>query len=84
MKALSTDIAEGYTTVNPIFLKPFDDESLKELYQELFKYQAQVRAEKFPHHDPLAIRSRNLRLQRLHLSAMIIKTYARARKIQIY
>jgi hypothetical protein len=27
-KALTVDIAEGYIAVNPLFLKPFDSESL--------------------------------------------------------
>lgn len=84
MRALSGDIADGYVTVNPIFLKPLDDEALKELYQELFKHLSEIRAEKFPVHNPLAIRKRNVRLQRLHLSSVVIKTYAKSKKIRLY
>lgn len=80
-KAIAQDIAEGYLAVNPIFLKPFDDESLKELYQELNKYQIEVRAEKFPFGDVQGIRKRNLKLQRLFGSIMVIRTFAKTKRI---
>ena len=35
LKAITYDIAEGYVVVNPIFLKPLDDDSLKGLYHEI-------------------------------------------------
>ncbi len=83
LKAISYDISEGYLTVNPIFLKSLDDDSLKALYQEIIKVQAEIRAEKFPHTDTQLIRRRNMRLQRLHQSLMVIKNFARERKIML-
>lgn len=77
--AISRDIADGYVTVNPIFLKPLDAETLKGLYQQITKLQTEIRGEKFPSKDIEAIRYRNLRLQRLHNSLMIIKNFARER-----
>ncbi len=81
VKIIAKDISEGYVTVNPLFLKPFGPENLKELYQEVIKTQSEVRAEKFPFGDIEAIRWRNLKLQRLHTAAMIIKTFARDKRI---
>ena len=83
IKAVSFDIADGYLVVNPIFLKSLDDESLKGLYNEIMKGQSEIRAEKFPHNDTQSIRSRNMRLQRLHQALIIIKNFARERKIII-
>lgn len=83
-KSISTDIAEGYVTVNPLFLKPFDLESLKELHQGIMKMQAEIRGEKFPHSDTKAIRKRNMRLQRLHSASTIIKNYAREKRMPFY
>ncbi|HXX57539.1 MAG TPA: hypothetical protein VEI96_06025 [Thermodesulfovibrionales bacterium] len=83
LKAMARDIAEGYVTVNPLFLKSFDNETLKEFYHEVMKTQGEVRGEKFPHNDVMEIRLRNLRLQRLHSSAMIIRNFARARRIPL-
>lgn len=81
LKAITYDIAEGYVVVNPIFLKPLDDDSLKGLYHELMKTQTGIRGEKFPHCDAQAIRWRNTRLQRLYAALMIIKNFARERRI---
>jgi hypothetical protein len=84
LKAITFDVAEGYVVVNPIFLKPLDNDSLKGLYQELMKTQTEIRGEKFPHGDTQAIRWRNTKLQRLYSALMIIKTFARERKIILY
>jgi hypothetical protein len=81
VRLIAQDISDGYVTVNPLFLKPFDAESLKELYQHVIKTQAEIRGEKFPFGDAQAIRWRNLRLQRLHSAAMIIRNFARDRRV---
>jgi len=83
LKAIARDISDGYATVNPLFLKPFDAETLKALYHEVMKTQAEIRGEKFPFSDVQAIRWRNMRLQRLHTTAMIIRTYARDKRITL-
>ena len=81
LKALTLDIAEGYVSVNPIFLKLFTPEQLKELFREVSKTQNDVRAERFPANDLMAIRTRNLKLQRLHSASMIIRNFAKERRI---
>jgi hypothetical protein len=81
LKALTLDIAEGYIAVNPIFLKLFETEQLKEIYREVIKTQNDVRGERFPTNDLMAIRSRNLKLQRLHTASMIIRNFAKERRI---
>jgi hypothetical protein len=83
LKAATFDIAEGYTVVNPIFLKPIDRETFKELFAMLMKMQAEIRSEKFPSGDIAAIRNRNLRLQRLHSASVVMKNFARLRKIPL-
>jgi len=82
-KALTVDVAEGYVAVNPLFLKSFDPESLKEFYQQIDKTQKELRAEKFPTNDVQAIRMRNLRLQRLYQAQMIIRNFARERRTSL-
>ena len=82
-KALTMDVAEGYIAVNPIFLKPFSPEGLKELYYEIDKTQKFLRSEKFPANDIEAIRMRNLKLQRLYLATVVIRTFARERRIAL-
>ncbi len=83
-KAIVRDVAEGYAVINPIFLKPFEASAIKTLYHEMLKHQTEVRGEHFPHDDIKAIRWRNLRLQRLNAAAMIIRNYAREKRIRIF
>lgn len=83
LKAIAFDIAEGYVVVNPLFLKPLDQESLTGLYHEIMKVQIEIRGDKFPHGDTQAIRWRNTRLQRLNSASMILKNFARERRIII-
>jgi hypothetical protein len=83
LKATAYDIAEGYVVVNPLFLKPLEEESLKGLYHEIVKAQVVIRGEKFPQGDTRAIRWRNTKLQRLNSASMILKNFARERRIII-
>lgn len=83
LKATIRDIADGYITVNPLFLKPFEKETIRDLYQEISKVQIEVRGEKFPSNDANAIRERNLRLQRLYSTLMIIRHFARERRFPL-
>jgi hypothetical protein len=82
-KAVAYDVAEGYIIVNPLFLKPLDAEALKVLYAEMQKVQSEIRGEKFPHADIQAIRRRNTRLSRLHQATMIVRNFARERRVLI-
>ncbi len=84
IKMAVIDIADGYTIVNPILLKPLDDETLKELYVGLQKAMVDIRREKFPFHDSEALRFRNMKLQRLNTSAMVVRAYAKTKRILLF
>lgn len=83
LKALITDVAEGYVAVNPLFLKSFEPELLRDFYHEISKIQIDIRAEKFPTRDVLGIRNRNVKLQRLYSAVVIIRNFARERRISL-
>lgn len=83
LKALIRDVADGYVVVNPLFLKAFDSETLRDFYHEISKIQIEVRSEKFPTNDILAIRTRNMKLQRLYTAIMVIRNYARERRVSL-
>jgi hypothetical protein len=83
LKALIRDVADGYIAVNPLFLKSFEPEVLKEFYHEISKGQNDIRLERFPTNDVNAIRMRNVKLQRLYAATMIIRNFARERRIPI-
>jgi hypothetical protein len=81
LKAITFDIADGYVVVNPLFLKSLEKDALQGLYHELMRAQIGIRSDKFPHGDPQAIRWRNTKLQRLNSASMILKNFARERRI---
>lgn len=83
IKALIRDVADGYVAVNPLFLKSFDSDLLRDFYHEVSKVQIDIRSEKFPTRDLVAIRGRNVRLQRLYSAVMIIRNFARERRISL-
>jgi hypothetical protein len=83
IRAITWDVAEGYVTVNPIFLKPLDVDTIKDLYSEVRKTLIDIRGEKFPFNDIQAIRIRNMKLQRLNSAQLIIKNFMRERRILI-
>ncbi|MBI5101612.1 MAG: hypothetical protein HZB33_07260 [Nitrospirae bacterium] len=83
LKALIRDVADGYVAVNPLFLKSFEPEVLKEFYGEISRVQNDIRLERFPSHDTNAIRLRNVKLQRLYSASMIIRNYARERRFML-
>jgi hypothetical protein len=78
--AVARDITEGFFSINPLVLKKFAPEDYKALHHQLKKVQNEVRAERFPLHDTLAIRGRNNKLQRLHSALIILEHSARERK----
>jgi hypothetical protein len=83
LKAIIRDVSEGYVAVNPIFLKSFDPEALRDFYKELGRVQIEIRSERFPTHDIMAIRTRNLKLQRLYSATIVIHNFARERRISL-
>ena len=81
VKMTVIDIAEGFTIVNPILLKSLDEDTLKELHAALHKHMVDIRREKFPFHDPEALRLRNMKLQRLNNSDVVVRAFAKTRRI---
>lgn len=83
-KVIANGVADGFVTVNPIFLKPFNAANIKALYKAVEQKQNEVRVEPFPFNDIPMIRKRNMRLQRLYASLLIIRTYARERNMPMF
>ncbi len=79
--ALAKDIAEGYITVNPLLFKKFRESDYQELYHHLIKVQKMVRAEAPPLTDHAGVRQRNMRLQRLNTSLMVLRYHCKKLKI---
>ena len=83
MKAVANDVAEGYMTINPLVLKKFDKDMIKELFEHLNKAMAAARNIAVPLTDLVAMRNKNMRLQRLHNSIIILRNTAREKRIPL-
>jgi hypothetical protein len=83
MKAIAVDVAEGFITVNPLFLKKFDKDTAKNLFEHLNKAMTSIRNEKVEYTDHVALRLRNMKLQRMHNALIVLRNYARERRIPL-
>ena len=83
-KSIAIDVAEGMISINPIFLKHFQGDDVVKLFKAIERRLTEVRAEPFPYGQADPIRKRNLRIQRLHSSMIIIRNHARDKKIVIF
>ncbi len=83
MKAVAGDVAEGYISINPLFLKKFDKDMIKELYEHLNKGMTATRIEKIDLANQAAVRTRNMKLQRLHNAIIILRNTAREKRIPL-
>ncbi len=83
MKAVAVDVAEGYASVNPLFLKKFDKDMVKELYEHLNRALTATRIEKIELTNQTAVRTRNMKLQRIHNAMIIVRNTAREKRFPL-
>jgi hypothetical protein len=69
--------------VNPLFLKKFDKDMVKELYDHLNKALTSTRNEKTDFTNVVVLRTRNLKLQRLHNAMIVLRNIAREKRIPL-
>ncbi len=80
---IAKDVADGFVIINPQVLKKFNVDNYKDLHRFLRKAQREVRAQSFPTADILAIRKRNMRLQRLNQAVTIVEFSAKEKRIAL-
>jgi len=83
MRVVAVDVAEGFISVNPLFLKKFDKDMVKELNDYLTKALTSTRNEKTDFTDQVALRNRNMKLQRLHNAIIVLRNIAREKRIPL-
>jgi hypothetical protein len=83
MKVVAMDVAEGYISVNPLLLKKFDKDMIKELYEFLNKALTSTRNEKIDLTNQASVRNRNMQLQRLHNAMIVLRNIAREKRFPL-
>jgi len=83
MKQVATDVIDGFTAINPLFLKKFEKDQIKDLYENLNKAMNAARNIPVQFHDQVAMRNKNMKLQRLHNALIIVRNHAREKRIPL-
>lgn len=82
-KKMAQDIAAGHMTLSPPVLKRYTPADLKTILQNITVVSRELRAEKIPQDDVMAIKARNMKLSRLRQAEMIIRAHCKKKRIPI-
>ncbi len=82
-KMMSYDIAKGLTHLTAAGLKKYTAQDLKTILNNLSIVQREIRAERVPLEDVMAVKEKNQKLQRLNQAATVINGYAKKRQMRI-
>ena len=80
---LAMDIALGYTNVTMATLKRYGQQDLKTLNVNLNIVLRELRREQVSLEDIMAIKMKNMKLQRVNQTLSIIRTYCRKKRIVV-
>ena len=78
---MAMDIAEGYTTFTVATLKKYAPQDLKVISSNLAIVVAELRREKIPLEDVMALKMRNMKIQRVNNTLTIIRGYCKKKRI---
>ncbi|MBE9504511.1 MAG: hypothetical protein IME96_10085 [Proteobacteria bacterium] len=80
---MATDIAEGYLNFTMATLKKYTANDLKTIQTNINIVIRQLRQEKIPLEDIIALKKRNMKLQRANQALSVIRTYCKKKRIPI-
>jgi hypothetical protein len=75
------DISKGFAQVTAATIKQYTPAELKAIMVNIGIVQRDIRGEQIPLEDIMALKDRNMRLQRLNQAQLIISNYAKQRRI---
>ncbi len=80
---LAMDIAVGYTNVTLATLKKYTPSDLKVINVNLTIVTRELRQEQIPLEDVMALKKRNMKLQRVNQALTVIRMYCKKKRIVI-
>mgnify|MGYP001416678596 CR=1 FL=1 len=80
-KKQARDIAEGYFTLSPPMLRQYTPAEIKIVLNSIAVVTREIRQEKIPLEDIMALKARNMKLSRLHQTETVIRAYCKKRRI---
>jgi hypothetical protein len=82
-KKLAQDIADGYFMLAPPGLRQYTAADLKTILAHLALVARELRQQQIPLEDSMALKSRNMKLSRLHQSEVVIRAYCKKLRIPV-
>ncbi len=82
-KMLAMDIARGVTNMTAATVRQYTPADLKILVASIAIVQREIRGEAVPLDDTLAIKAKNMKLQRLNQALSTISSHAKLRRIPL-
>lgn len=80
---MARDISEGFYLISSATLKSMSPSDLKTIKQSVAIVQREIRAEQVPLEDIMAIKKKNMKLQRLNQTLMVINSYCKQKRIPV-
>lgn len=82
-KKFAQDLADGYFALSPASLKAYSDGELKIILAHIAIVGRDLRGEQIPLDDVLALKSRNMKLSRLHQNEVVLRAYCKKKRIAV-
>ena len=82
-KKMAQDIAEGFFSLSPPMLKQYTPADLKTIQVNLGIVTRELRQEQPLQDDLMAIKARNMKLSRLNQAEVVLRAYAKKKRINL-
>lgn len=82
-KKMAQDIADGYLMLTPPMFRQYTAADLKIILSHLGIVARELRSEKIPLEDVMALKARNMKLSRLNQCEVVIRAYCKKRRIPV-
>lgn len=82
-KKVARDIADGFTMLSPPMLRNYTQADMKVILANLAIVTRELRQEQIPLSDIMALKTRNMKLSRLHQAEIVIRAYCKKHRIAI-
>jgi len=82
-KKMAKDISEGYASLNQAGLKKYTPQDLKIIKTNLEIVYREIRSEQVELNDHNAVKDKNTRMSRVNQATMVLRTFAKKRRIPI-
>ncbi len=82
-KKMGQDIADGFFSLSPPLLRQYTPVDLKTVLVHLGMVARELRQQQISPEDVMAAKARNLKLSRLNQAEVVIRAYAKKRRIPL-